>query len=149
MKESKYDDFFLFGVVSKYVFMDLPVLIIVLSSWEVTCTCTFKSMKIKYSCFLTTFSCVLPYIWERKKSGQIMIKNISAIKEKNVYMSKYHWEYMYQLNDILRECNVYLVCMYQLLESNNQLCSINCFPWKYWRIILVLIWYGYTLFFLL
>lgn len=31
MKESKYDDFFLFGVVSKYVFMDLPVLIIVLS----------------------------------------------------------------------------------------------------------------------
>lgn len=26
MKESKYDDFFLFGVVSKYMFMDLPVL---------------------------------------------------------------------------------------------------------------------------
>lgn len=43
-------------------------------------------MKIKYSCFLTTFSCVLPYIWERKKSGQIKIKNISAIKEKNVYV---------------------------------------------------------------
>lgn len=63
-------------------------------------------MKIKYSCFLTTFSCVLPYIWERKKSGQIKIKNISAIKEKNVNMSKYHWEHMYQFNDILRECNV-------------------------------------------
>lgn len=29
MKESKYDDFFLFGVVSKYMCMDLPVLIIV------------------------------------------------------------------------------------------------------------------------
>lgn len=43
-----------------------------------------------------------------------------------MFMSKYQWEYMYQLNDILRECNVYLVCMYQLLESNNQLCSINC-----------------------
>lgn len=48
--------------------------------------------------------CTAIYL-DKKNQVELRLRTSTQLRKK-MSMSKYHWEYMYQLNDILMECNV-------------------------------------------